>query len=276
MGSIDEIIEVLRIRQEYTPGISLSKASSLIGLPKERMVKLNANENLFVPPEFMRIIARRAADEVDHRLYPGDLVDEVYDKLSRYLRVGREHLLLGCGADQLLDLLIALLGRKGVVSVHPTFMYYRERCKLYGAPYRYVWYNRDLSIDTNKLKPLLSKSSLLILCSPNNPTGHTVPVDVIEELANVFNGIIVLDEIYAEFSNTKLHKLPLDLENVIVVRSFSKAFAAASIRLGYIVGSEKLIDILRLYQQPYPVTGFSLKFASILLDYIDYLSLIHI
>ena len=269
-NSIDAILASFREDQEYIPGESLSEVSARIDIPPERIVKLNANENLFVPLKFVSAIAREAAEKVDHRLYPGDLMSEVYEKLSNYLELDKDNILLGGGADQLIDLLIALFGKNGITTVHPTFMYYRERCKLYNVPYRYITFNRDLSINIDELDKCLKESSMLILCTPNNPTGHVIPEDIIREVAEEFRGIILLDETYAEFSDIQLHKLPLEIENVIVMRTFSKAFAAASIRLGYIIGSTKVISIVKRFQQPYPVSGFSLKFASLLLDRIEY------
>jgi len=256
--------------QEYKPGISLIEASRYIRAPPENIIKLNANENLFVPQEFMLSIAKEAIEEVDYRLYPNGLVDEVCEKLANYLKVDKDNILLGCGSDQLIDLLMLTFGRSGVTTIHPTFTYYYYRCKLHGIPYRYTVFNRDLTVNTHELSRILEKSSMFILCNPNNPLGHVVSENIIREIAETFKGIVVLDEAYAEFSTIQLHKLPLELNNVIIVRTFSKSFAAASIRLGYIVGPAEVINTIRKFQQPYPVSGFSLKFASLLLDRIEY------
>lgn len=256
--------------QEYKPNISPVKTLRYISVPQERIVKLNANENLFIPREFMLSIAREAIEGVDYRLYPNSLVDEVCEKLANYLKVNKDSIVLGCGSDQLIDLLMLAFGRKGITTIHPTFTYYYHRCKLYGIPYRYTMFKRDLTVNFHELYRILEKSSMLILCNPNNPLGHVVPESIIKDIAETFKGIIVLDEAYAEFSTIQLHRLPLKLSNVIIVRTFSKAFAAASIRLGYIVGSTEVINVIKKFQQPYPVSGFSLKFASLLLDRIEY------
>ncbi|RLI43270.1 hypothetical protein DRO69_09445 [Candidatus Bathyarchaeota archaeon] len=267
---IDLIIKNLKKIRPYTQGESISDISTRTGLSTSKIVKLNANENLFVPMDFTLKIAKRAAEEVDHRMYPSGLENEVYEKLSDYLKIDKNNILIGFGSDQLIDLLIVLFGKKGVTTIHPTYTYYRARCELYGVPYRFTLFDKNLNINMNELKNCLRKSSMFILCSPNNPTGHVISENIIEDIAEEFNGIIVLDEIYAEFSDTQFHKLPLEMKNVVVIRSFSKAFGAAGIRLGYLVASKKLMEILRKCQQPYPVTGFSLKYASLLLDEVDY------
>jgi len=266
--SYKSILERFKKAIRYVQGESVYEASKRTGISYSKIIQLNANENLFIPLELTLSIARKAIEEIDLRLYPTGL-EEVYEKLSRYLGVKSECILLGFGSDQLIDLLIAMFGREGIVTIHPTYTYYPSRCELYNIPYRYVMLDENLKVNMNELYRLMEKSSLLILCNPNNPIGHTISEDFVRALAERFKGIVLIDEAYAEFSNVQLHKLTQELDNVIALRTFSKAFGAAGIRLGYLIGPVEIVKVVEKFQFPDPITSFSLKYASITLDMID-------
>ncbi|RLG54574.1 MAG: hypothetical protein DRN99_04805 [Thermoproteota archaeon] len=255
--------------QWYARAESQREAAARLGLDESRIAKLNSNENLFVPRELAARVARKAAEEVDHRLYP-DLEGELVEKLSSYLGVGEECIAIGCGADQLIDLLIAAFGRGGVATVHPTYTYYMDRCMAYKISYRYTELTRSLELDLEELVELAESSSLVILNTPNNPTGTAMPEEAVKAAAEACRGLVVVDETYAEFADRQLHTLPLELENTLVIRSFSKAFAAAGARVGYLVAHPAAAKEVRRAQQPYPASGFSLRYASALLDMLSY------
>ncbi len=267
-GKLERVLRRLESLEFYNQGAP-RRLQSAMGRGRVP-IRLNVNENLFVPREVTIEVARRAAESLDHRLYPDGIGKPLLEKLAGYLGVDEENIVLGCGCDQLVDLLITTIGRGGVCTVQPTYAFYRVRCALYGVPYRYTFFRDDLSVDVDHLLALLGSSDMLILCSPNNPTGHKVSREVIEGVAESFDGVVVIDETYAEFSDEQLHRMPLDFENVIVMRTFSKSFAAAGIRLGYLVAPERIASVLRRLQMPYPVPAFSLKYAEILLDMVDY------
>jgi len=236
-----------------------------------RVAKLDTNENLFVPRSFLADVARRALDLVDFRLYPTRRqLDEVAGRLSDYLGVDRECIVIGSGADQLIDLLITLFGGEGVLTFKPTFTFYEWRCRVHGARLAEIPLRSDLSFDEEALEGGLERAGMVIICSPNNPTGHSFPREFVEGLASGFDGVIVVDETYGEFSDETMHDLPMRYENIIVLRSLSKSFASASIRLGYLVAARELAEEIWAAQYPYPVTGFSLAYASILLEKVDY------
>ncbi len=255
--------------QQYARAESLREAAARLRVDESRIAKLNSNENLFVSRELAARVAMEAAREVDHRLYP-DLEGELVEKLSSYLGVSKECIVIGCGADQLIDLLIAAFGRGGVATLYPTYTYYMDRCMAYKVSYRYTELTRSLKLNLDELVELAEHSSLVILNTPNNPTGTAIPEETVEAAAEACRGLVVVDETYAEFADRQLHALPLKLENTLVIRSFSKAFAAAGARVGYLVAHPDKAEEVRRVQQPYPASGFSLRYASALLDMLSY------
>ena len=231
------------------------------------LVKLDANENLLIPRQLTEELMTKVIKEVDPRLYPSDNEKlEVVEKISNYLNVDKKEVVLGTGADQLIDLLITLFGSKGVTLLYPSFSSYFSACKLHNVPLATVAFNRDFSINNGSLFSALKKSSLFVLCRPNNPTGNSIDESFVLEVAESFNGIVAIDEVYGEFSDSQLHYLPNKFKNVVVLKSFSKSFGAAGLRIGYLIANESLAETISKYQFLYPVTNFSLKYASYLLD----------
>lgn len=234
------------------------------------IVKLDANENLFIPRQLTEELMSKVAKEVDPRLYPSDDEKlELIEKISKYLNIDKKKIVLGTGADQLIDLLVTLFGNKGVASLYPSFSSYFSACKLHNVPLTTIAFNRDFSINNSNLFSALKNSSLFILCRPNNPTGNLIDEDIVLEVAESFSGIVAIDEVYAEFSDSQLHYLPNKFKNVVILKSFSKSFGAAGLRIGYLIANESLAETISKHQFLYPVTNFSLKYASYLLDNVD-------
>lgn len=234
------------------------------------LVKLDANENLLIPKQLTEEIMSKVIKEIDPRLYPSD--DQKFElvrKISSYLNVDEKEVVLGTGADQLIDLMIALFGNKGVALLYPSFSSYFSSCKLHDVPLNTIAFNRDFSISSENIFSALKKSSLFILCRPNNPTGNSIDEDVVIEAAKSFKGIVAIDEVYGEFSDSQLYYLPNEFKNVVVLKSFSKSFGAAGLRVGYLIANESLAETISKYQFLYPVTNFSLKYASYLLDNVE-------
>ncbi|MEM3790884.1 MAG: aminotransferase class I/II-fold pyridoxal phosphate-dependent enzyme [Thermoproteota archaeon] len=231
------------------------------------LVKLDANENLLIPKQLTEELMSKVVKEVDPRLYPSDDQKlELVNKISNYLNIDKEKIVLGTGADQLIDLIVTLFGNKGVTLLYPSFSSYFSACKLHNVPLTTIVFNRDFSVSSDNIFNSIKDSSLFILCRPNNPTGNSIDEDVVLEIAKNFNGIIAIDEVYGEFSDSQLYYLPNEFKNIIVLKSFSKSFGAAGLRIGYLIANESLVETINKYQFLYPVTNFSLKYASYLLD----------
>jgi histidinol-phosphate aminotransferase len=111
---------------------------------------------------------------------------------------------------------------------------------------------------------------MIVLCNPNNPTGNQFDKLAVLKLIEDFNGLVVIDEAYVDFGRYSLVEKTMDFENLLILRTFSKANALAGLRLGFAISSSDIAKILnQCYQMPYPVSHFNLKIGSKILDYED-------
>ena len=160
------------------------------------------------------------------------------------------------GDDALFRCFLASAGKR-VVSTTPSFEMIaryatQARVELTEVP----WWDTEFPID----EVIASGSDVAVVVSPNNPTGSVIDEPVLNKIATSF-GLVVLDAAYAEFADTDLTEAALSLDNVVVVRTLSKAFGIAGLRVGYLVGPADLISEISAYGNPYPVSSVSLQLA---------------
>lgn len=236
-------------------------------------MKLNSNENFFVPKEKLTALLKEVVEESDPRIYPQEEELEAKNALSEYLGLPPECILLGSGSDPLIDLVARLFLDRGdeALSVEPTFSLYKQIVTLWGAKYLGVPLKDDFSLDTeNILAKVTPKTKLLLLCSPNNPTANQFKMEEVLSLVKGFHGLVAIDEAYAEFADYSTVGLVGKFENLIVFRTFSKAFGLAGLRLGYAVSNSDLaLTLSRKAQLPYPVNSIALKMGLKLLANIE-------
>ncbi|MCS6815812.1 MAG: histidinol-phosphate transaminase [Blastocatellia bacterium] len=231
--------------------------------------KLDANENVLLPKALLVTLAQRAVETLDPRFYAiGDARALVRD-LSRYLGIEPEHIVLGSGGDQLIDLVAQAFLEPGAtaVTIAPTYSFYRIRCAFAGARVIEVPLREDFSLDLEALARAAHGARVLFLCSPNNPTGNQFPLAEIEHLAREFSGLLIVDEAYVEFASETALPLLARSTNVVLLRTFSKAFGLAGMRLGYLLAPPRLSRLFaEKVQYPYPVNAFAVRLARLLLE----------
>jgi len=257
----------------YSAGATPETVAKQIGVSTADIVKLNFNESLFVDRAKQAELVKELADEFDLRLYPEDEVSKFLAKLSRYIGAPENCLVVGNGSDELIDRIVRFFVEKGEVmlSFAPTFSIPKLCVKRQEGEYVTVSLLSNLQLD---VKGLLSKFSnktrLLYLCSPNNPTSTQFRMEDIEALAKAFSGIVILDEAYGEFADYSFVPRIKEFQNMIILRTFSKAFGLAALRLGYAVANPELAKVLAEKSPlPYPVSGFTLRMGSKMLDNVN-------
>jgi histidinol-phosphate aminotransferase len=257
----------------YSAGATPETVAKQIGVSPSEIVKLNFNESLFVDRARQAKLVKEVADELDLRLYPEEEVPKFLAKLSGYIGAPEDFLVVGNGGDELIDRIVRLFVEKGeaVLSFEPTFSIPRLCVKRQGGEYISVPLLSDLQLDAKGLLSKFSdKTRLLYLCSPNNPTSNQFKKENIEALAKAFPGIVILDEAYDEFADYSFVPRIREFGNMIILRTFSKAFGLAALRLGYAVANPELAKVLREKAPlPYPVSGFTLRMGGKMLDNID-------
>ncbi|MFD1316271.1 histidinol-phosphate transaminase [Namhaeicola litoreus] len=190
--------------------------------------------------------------------YPDPQQRSVKAKLADIKGVNIENILLGNGSDEILDLIFRAFcnpGRDNVIILPPTYGMYKVLANLNDINVKEVLLDEAFQPNTNLiLDSIDDNTKLILICSPNNPTGNNIRVRSIEKILDNFDGIVVIDEAYIDFSNEKswiekLEKYP----NLIVTQTFSKALGSAAIRLGICYGSKEIIEVLNKIKPPYNI-----------------------
>ncbi|MDR4930004.1 histidinol-phosphate transaminase [Segatella bryantii] len=214
-------------------------------------VFLDANENPYNAP-FNR--------------YPDPLQEEVKTLLSKIKRVPIANIFLGNGSDEAIDLPYRIFCRPGidnVVAIEPTYGMYKVCADVNDIEYRPVLLDENFQITSEKLLSACDQNTKIIwICSPNNPTGNLINRNAIEEVLNKFEGIVIIDEAYSDFSSEKpLREELAKHPNMIILNTMSKAWGCAAIRLGMAFASQEIISLFNKVKYPYNINLLTQKQA---------------
>ncbi len=227
--------------ERYVPGKSVEEIAREYGHSPGEILKLGSNENQLGPSRLAVEAIREAAGSV--HLYPDVDAAPLKRALSEYTGLPEELIVVsGGGMDGVIDTLMRMFVREGtdVVIPTPTFSYYEISALANGGRPVFVRRGEGFKIETERLIRAAGDASLIFLCSPNNPTGDQVSERELRSLLESVDALIFLDEAYVEFADRSFAHLVLEYENLVVGRTFSKAFGLAGLRLGYALMSEAI------------------------------------
>jgi histidinol-phosphate aminotransferase len=243
--------------QPYTPILPFEVLSRQLGRRPEDIVKLDANENPYGPSPR---VAEVLADAPYMHIYPDPESRDLRDALADYTGLSADTLLVGHGADELIDLLMRLLLEPGdrIVNCPPTFGMYAFDADINGAAVVNVWRNADFSLPVAEIEALFGGSDerppkLIFVTSPNNPDGSLLPDADLRRLL-ALPAVVVLDEAYIEFSDGSRIDWVTQHPNLVVLRTFSKWAGLAGLRMGYGAFPPEIITHLWKIKQPYNVS----------------------
>ncbi|MBN1562551.1 MAG: histidinol-phosphate transaminase [Anaerolineae bacterium] len=248
----------VRIRRDiaameaYTPTASLEVFAERLGRSVDSLIKLDANENPYGPSP--KVQAALGSLDVTH-IYPDPEAGKLRAMLSEYVGVSADHILVGAGADEIIELILQLFIEPGdtFINCPPTFSMYTFDAPIFFANAINVPRKPDFALDVEAIEAAARESGakLLFLCSPNNPDGSLIPAETLERLLEL-PLVVVLDEAYIEFSRTEsaAARVP-DTSNLIVLRTFSKWAGLAGLRVGYGIFPLDLMPHLWKIKQPY-------------------------
>ncbi|WP_066637148.1 histidinol-phosphate transaminase [Desulfolucanica intricata] len=235
------------------------------------VVKLDANENPFdMPEEVLRAINLKLNTGVFTR-YPDPLAAELRQKLSGYTGVKPEEILVGSGSDELILNIIQILGPGAPIAVvTPTFSMYWVHSLVVGAKPLAVPRRQDFSVDIEELIRVTENQNCkaVFLCSPNNPTGNTTPPEDLAELLKRVNALVIVDEAYIEFGGETAVPLLQEYANLVILRTFSKAFGLAGLRTGYLLAAKEVVGQLLKVQQPFNLNNYSQIAAAAVMEHL--------
>ncbi|MBS7655108.1 histidinol-phosphate transaminase [Candidatus Bathyarchaeota archaeon] len=233
------------------------------------IVKLDLNENLFTSNREIKKIVEKAIKKLDFRFYPKPYGKEAIESIAEFYNLKEEKIFVANGSDDLLDKISKTFIPKGsnIIINEPTFNMYSFFVKLYGGEKREVLLKPNFQLDVNSiLSKCDSKTSMVIICSPNNPTGNQFSIEDVEKILKDFDGLVVVDEAYVDFGDFSIINLVEKYENLIVLRSFSKSFGLASIRAGFAAADEKVVNYLMRVSGPFSVNSITQKIIKIALE----------
>jgi len=235
--------------EEYVPVKPLDVLAAEIGVPVERLVKLDANENLYgLHPEVLKAISN-----APFHIYPDPGQARLRTTIANWLGVEPEQVVAGTGADDLIDVLIRLVMPSAVAIATPTFGMYRFLAKISRAEPVEVPRRPNFDLDVVALRHAVhAGAGIVFLTSPNNPTGNPVNRAELDALCNL-EALIVVDEAYVEFGGDSVVPLIAEHPNLVVLRTFSKWAGLAGLRVGYSVSHPELAGHMMALKQPYNV-----------------------
>ncbi|MET4080183.1 histidinol-phosphate aminotransferase [Pedobacter sp. UYP30] len=208
---------------------------------------LDANENSYGSPL-----------PANYNRYPDPLQKDLKTEISKIKGVPAEHIFLGNGSDEAIDLLFRAFCNPGVdnaIIVPPTYGMYEVSANINDIAVKKVNLLPDFQLDLEKIAESIDKNTKLIfICSPNNPTGNSIRREDIETVLANFNGIVVIDEAYINYAKQKTFIQELtEYTNLVVLQTFSKAWGLAALRLGMAFSSKPIVQILNKIKPPYNI-----------------------
>lgn len=242
---------------------SLSKLSGYKKPDKYlNIMKLDSNENYAVDLSFLQDLINQIRETTDVREYPLGGTEKLVASLSDYVKIPREMIGVGNGSDQIIDLILGNVASREtrILTSEPTFGFFEERCKLYSIPTTKIPFNGKMSLDIEDFLANFKKADILYLDSPNNPTGFQFQRKQLEKLIQSFQGLVIIDEAYVEFADYSVIDLTKKMSNLVVLRTFSKSFGLAGLRIGYFAANKKIVDAFsRVIQYPYPLNTVAIE-----------------
>ena len=221
----------------------------------EASVFLDANENAFGSPL-----------DTAYNRYPDPMQYQVKMRLSEIKGVPARNIFIGNGSDEAIDILFRSFCNPGVdnvIIVPPTYGMYQVSANINDVEARKVLLTEEYQLNLEGIAEAIDEhTKLIFICSPNNPTGNSINRDDIETLLANFNGIVVIDEAYINFSRQKTFIQELtEYANLVVLQTLSKAWGLAGLRVGMAFASEEIIEVMNKVKPPYNVNEASQQLA---------------
>ena len=233
-------------------------------------VMISANENGSDGPFDIR---RQVEDEVRAvalNRYPDPLANDLRDMIAQANGLDRNQVLMGNGGDELLfDLALAWGGPgRTFLNTPPTFSVYANNAQLTNTAIANVPRKDDFSLDEDAILSRLACGDVdyAIVTSPNNPTGNLASAAFIERMLKAADTLVMVDEAYFEFSRCTVRPLLDRYENLVILRTFSKAYSLAGVRIGYLLGSDRVLREFKKVRQPYSVDAVSQAIARVVFE----------
>lgn len=237
---------------------------------EEGYLKLDSNESDFGPsPKVIEALQKVTPEDIQYYPYYGELLK----KLADFHDVGIENIILTAGADEAISSILGTFLECGdtVLTVMPSFVIPKICSKIKGLIYKEIPYSKKWEFPIEEFNKHINEADLIHLTTPNSPTGEIIEKNIIEKIIKeAGNKAILIDETYGNYAGITNLDLLKGRENIFIVRSFSKDFALAGLRLGYVISAPENIKSLRKYLTPYNVSNLTVKAGLAALEDVQY------
>lgn len=227
-------------------------------------VKLDANEG--DKDLYLDLLKKLGESDLTLNYYPDDSYSELKKEINNYVGYEPKNITVGNGSSELLDLCVKTFVDKDetILSLDPTFSMYSIYAQVFSAKYIGAKAEEDFKLNVDSIIKDIKENDpkLVILCNPNNPTGSVLTKEEVRKIVKSTDALIALDEAYMEFGDESLIDEVMDYDNLLIVKTVSKAFSLAGIRMGYIVANEEIITSIEKVRAPYNLNSLSTYIAT--------------
>ncbi|CYU56771.1 pyridoxal phosphate-dependent aminotransferase [Streptococcus suis] len=238
---------------------------------------LGNNENRIIDWAFLPQETLENLDVNQLSFYGDNTYSELIEKYATYLGVNPKQVTVGVGSDHLIHMIVSTFMEKDdtFLTVNPDFFMYETYNQMHGSRFEAIDLEEKdgtlvLPVDNLLSRAQATNAKILMLSNPNNPSSVAYSMEDLERLASSFKGLLVIDEAYIEFAEVESFISRLEeYENVLVLRTLSKAFGLAGLRVGFAVGSEELIYELDKVIPPFSLSNLTAHMATVALNYTD-------
>ena len=260
---LEYVRPAVRVLEPYKWEISSTEVSERYGIPIDDVLRFDTNTSPFQPMNLAPTL-RAFAEDMLLNEYPDTSYRELVDQLVAYTGFPAEQIVVGCGADEVLDMIAKVFLEKGARAVvtRPSYAMYPVLVSLNDATLVPVDDLSEYRRDTLALARAARDATAVFLCNPNNPTANLIPLEDIRALVKSVTCPVVIDEAYFEFAGMTAAGLIAEFPRVIVVRTLSKAFSLAGLRVGYALAAPEMADVINRVRPPNSIGSISLRLAS--------------
>lgn len=260
-----------RVLQNIKPTVRSLRAYSLS--PHRAQVKLNQNENPWDMPFALRQEILHHFEATRWSRYPEFIPASLHERLAEFAGLRPDHLIAGNGSNELIQavLMVTVGPKKRVLICEPTFALYKQVATVLGGDVESISLTNTLQYNSALLLSVVEERQpdVTIICSPNNPSGCVIDDQDLIKLLGIARGLVVIDEAYHEFAEHSVVPLLEDHDNLIVLRTFSKAMALAALRVGYLLAEPDLVREIRKAVLPYNLNSFSQMAAEVAVEHYE-------
>ena len=238
--------------------------------PKIKAIRMDTSVNVVGPNPAVKKVLENCMD-MEVNQYPSPYSDDLRKALAEKYDLDEDNFVVGNGSDELLDVSFKSFLESGdvVVAPHPSYVLHSFFVKINGGKFETVDLLPSFQLDVDRM--LEKKSKMMILCTPNNPTSNCFKEDDVKRLIEEHEGPIIVDEAYAEYSSEGFIRHVNEFDNLIVTRTFSKAYGLAGMRVGYLAANKKLATMMQKVKIPYSLNKISEAVAIAALKNTEYL-----